>query len=60
MGSAAQATTRRGDLHVSFVLGDRSWRVSCIDGVRGPSRYSVNAGDQAAVLECMATHRVSK
>lgn len=44
-------TTTRGDLHVSFELGDRSWKLSCSDGVRSPSRYSVNAGDQAAVLD---------
>lgn len=46
-------TTSQGDLHVSFELGDRSWKLSCGDGVRSPSRYSVSAGDQAAVLECM-------
>src|SRR5882762_8017265 len=46
-------TTSQGDLHVSFELGDRSWKMSCSDVVRSPSRYSVNAGDQAAVLEFM-------
>jgi len=42
-------TTSQSDLHVSFELGDRSWKLSCSDGIRSPSRYSVNAGDQAAV-----------
>ena len=46
-------TTSQGDLHVSFELGDRSWKLSCGDGVHSPSRYSVNAGDTAAVLECV-------
>ena len=46
-------TTTSGDLHVSFELGDKSWKLSCGDGTRSPSRYSVSAGDQAAVLECI-------
>jgi len=46
-------TTTQGDLHVSLELGDRSWTLSCSDGMRSPSRYSVNAGNQGAVLDCM-------
>ena len=51
-------TTTEGDLHVSFELGDKSWKLSCGDGVRSPSRYSMNAGDQAAVLNCIAKAKV--
>jgi len=50
-------TTSRDDLHVSFELGDRSWKMSCGDGIRSPSRYSVSAGDQAAVLDCLQKAR---
>src|SRR5215471_6580316 len=51
-------TTTEGALHVSFELGDKSWKLSCGDGVRSPSRYSMNAGDQAAVLNCIAKAKV--
>ncbi len=37
----------------SFELGDRSWRVTASDSRRGPSRYSVQAGDTAAVVDCV-------
>jgi len=47
----------QGDLHVSFELADRSWKLSCSDGTRSPNRYSVNAGDQAAVLDCRVKAR---
>jgi hypothetical protein len=33
-------TTTQGDMHVSFELGDRSWSLSCSDGIRSPSRSS--------------------
>ncbi len=49
----SENTTAQRELHVSFELGDKSWKLSCGDGMRSPSRYSVNAGDQAAVLDCI-------
>jgi len=50
-------TTTQGNLHVSFELGDKSWKLCCSDGTRSPSRYSVNAGDQAMVLDCLQKAR---
>jgi len=50
-------TSTQAALHVSFELSDRSWKLCCSDGVRSPSRYSVIAGDQAAVLECFKKAR---
>ena len=50
-------TTTQAGLHVSFELGDRSWKLSCSDGIRSPSRYSVSAGDQTAVLDCLQKAR---
>jgi transposase len=41
------------DLYLSFELGDKRWALTMSDGRRGPSRYSVYAGDRAAVLECI-------
>lgn len=40
-------------LYVSFELGDTAWKLTCSDTHRGPSRFSVAAGDQAAVIECV-------
>jgi hypothetical protein len=36
---------------MSLELGDRSGKLTIGDGRRGPSRYNVEAGDTAAVLE---------
>jgi transposase len=44
----------QGALYVSFELGDKRWTVTLSDGRRGPSRYSVDAGDTAAVAQCIA------
>jgi hypothetical protein len=41
-------------LHMSFELGDKAWKLTLTDGRRSPSRFTVAAGDQAAVLECVA------
>ncbi len=49
----SENTTAQRELHVSFELGDKSWKLSGSDGVHSASRYSVNAGDQAAVLDCI-------
>lgn len=52
-------TTNQGDLYVSFELGDKRWKLSCNDGRcrRGPSRYTVDAGDKAAVVDVMRRAR---
>ena len=41
------------DLYLSFELGDKRWKLTMSDGRRGPSRYTVCAGDRAAVLDCI-------
>lgn len=40
-------------LYMSFELGDKKWQLTLSDGHRGPSRYNVEAGDTAAVLQCI-------
>ena len=50
-------TAAAGELYMSFELGDKSWKLTISDGRRGPSRYSVDAGDTAAVLDCVAKAR---
>jgi transposase len=50
-------TSTVGELYMSLELGDRSWKLTIGDGRRGPSRYSVEAGDTAAVLDCVAKAR---
>src|SRR6202521_3060925 len=47
-------TVEASELYMAFELGEKSWKLSLGDGVRGPSRYTVAAGDTAAVLECIA------
>jgi transposase len=44
-------TVTRGDLCVSFELGDKKWNVTASDGCHTPSQYGVDAGDKEAVLE---------
>ena len=39
---------------MSFELSDKKWQLTLSDGRRGPSRYSVDAGDTAAVTQCIA------
>lgn len=48
-------TTRH--LYVSLELADKRWRLTASDGTRAVSRYTVAAGDQAAVLECVRKAR---
>ena len=50
-------TASQSDLHVSFELADKTWKLSLSDGRRGPSRYTVDAGDTVAVLECLTKAR---
>ena len=47
-----QNTAGTGDLYVRFELGDKRWKLTISDGRRGPSRYSIDAGDVVAVLDC--------
>ena len=42
------------DLYMAFELGEKDWKLSLGDGARSPSRYTVAAGDTAALLECIA------
>jgi transposase len=45
-------TAIHGELYMSLELGDKSWTLTASDGRHRPSRYSVQAGDTAAVLDC--------
>ena len=42
------------ELYMAFELGEKNWKLALSDGARSPSRYTVTAGDTAAVLECIA------
>ena len=50
-------TATQGGLYMSFELGDKSWKLTMSDGRRGPGRYNVDAGDTAAVLDCISKAR---
>jgi transposase len=50
-------TASQGELYMSFELADKSWKLTMGDGRRGPSRYTVDAGDTVAVLECLTKAR---
>lgn len=52
-----QDTEIQADLYMSFELGDKKWMLTPSDGRRGPSRYSVDAGDTAAVADCIRKAR---
>src|SRR5438477_8128066 len=43
-----------GSLYMALELGDRKWQVVIGDGVRGASRYTMEAGDTQALLEAIA------
>ena len=47
-------TVEASALYMAFELGEKNWKLALGDGVRSPSRYTVVAGDMAALLECMA------
>ena len=49
-----QHTVAASELYMAFELGEKSWKLSLSDGARSPSRYTVAAGDTAALLECIA------
>ena len=48
-----QDTEIQADLYMSLELGDKKWMLTLTDGRRGPSRYTVDAGDTAAVADCI-------
>ena len=48
-----QDTAVQADLYMSFELSDKKWQLTMSDGRRGPSRYSVEAGDTATVIHCI-------
>src|SRR3989449_1859171 len=47
-------TVEASELYMAFELGEKNWKLSLGDGARSPSRYTVAAGDTAALLECIA------
>ena len=55
-GTALQGkhTVEASELYMAFELGEKDWKLSLSDGARSPSRYTVAAGDTAALLECIA------
>jgi len=50
-------TASQVELYMSFELADKTWKLTISDGRRGPSRYTVDAGDTVAVLECLTKAR---
>lgn len=55
-GTALQGkhTAEASELYMAFELSEKNWKLALSDGVRSPSRYTVSAGDTAALLECIA------
>src|SRR5712671_601466 len=55
-GTALQGkhTVEASELYMAFELAEKHWKLSLGDGARSPSRYTVAAGDTAALLECIA------
>src|SRR5271165_6838861 len=47
-------TVKARALYMAFELSEKDWKLALGDGVRSPSRYTVAAGDTAALLEYMA------
>ena len=41
-------------LYMSFELSDKTWKLTFSDGRRALRRFAIAAGDQVAVLECIA------
>ena len=50
-------TPSQVELYMSFELADKTWKLTLSDGRRGPSRYTMDAGDTVAVLECLTKAR---
>jgi len=53
IAQSGQDTVIQADLYMSLELGDKKWMLTLSDGRRGPSRYGVEAGDTAAVADCI-------
>lgn len=53
-GLQSEDTAAGGALYMSFELGDKTWKLTFGDGRRGPSRFTVGAGDKVAVLAFIA------
>ena len=55
-GTALQGkhTVEASELYMAFELGEKNWKLSLGDGARSASRYTLAAGDTAALLECIA------
>ena len=55
-GTALQEkhTAEASALYMAFELGEKNWKLALGDGARSPSRYTVAAGDTAALHECIA------
>ena len=51
-------TTAQGELYSSFELGYKQWKITASDGKRNASRYSVDAGDTAAVAACLRKGKI--
>jgi hypothetical protein len=51
-------TASQAELYMSLELADKTWQLTIGDGRRGPSRYTVDAGDTVAVLECLTKARM--
>lgn len=51
-------TTAQEALYSSFELGDKQWKITASDGKRNASRYSVAAGDKAAVVDCLRRAKI--
>ena len=47
-------TVEARELYMAFELSEKDWKLALGDGARGPSRYTVAAGDTARLLECIA------
>jgi len=54
MALQGRDTPITGCLYVAFELGEKTWKLSLGDGVRAPSRWTVTAGNTAAVLTTIA------
>ena len=53
IAQSGQDTVIQADLYMSFELGDKKWMLTLSDGRHGPSRYNADAGDTAAVADCI-------
>jgi len=54
----AQDAGVAGQLYMAFELSERKWLLVLSDGARGPSRYTVDAGDKGAVLDAIGKAKV--